>query len=116
MFRKTLLIAILKTLLPRDVLLLFFFEVFTPEKRKVSTGDTKLAILDGFMLLINAVMNENSPAPVKINGEYDGDMAPSMIMSPDKARIPKGTIKNTVAALNIKPESIPQKLNTRTWR
>ena len=61
-------------------------------------------------------MNENSPAPVKINGEYDGDMAPSMIMSPDKARIPKGTIKNTVATLTIKPESIPRKLNTRTWR
>ena len=68
------------------------------------------------MLLINAVMNENSPAPMKINGEYDGDMALSMIMSPDKARMPKGTIKNTVATLNIKPKSIPQKLNTQTWR
>ncbi len=96
-------------------MLLFFFEAFTPEKRNASIGDTLLAILDGFMLLINAVMNENNPAPMKIKGEYDGDMALSIIVSPAKARIPKGTIKNTVAALNVKPESIPQKLNTRTW-
>ena len=96
-------------------MLLFFFEAFTPEKRNASIGDTLLAILDGFMLLINAVMNENNPAPMKINGEYDGDIALSIIVSPAKARIPKGTIKNTVAALNVKPKSIPQKLNTRTW-
>lgn len=73
-------------------MLLCFFEAFTPEKRNASIGDTLLAILDGFMLLINAVMNENNPAPMKIKGEYDGDMALSIIVSPAKARIPKGTI------------------------
>ena len=59
-----------------------------------------LAILDGFILLISAVINENNPAPMKIKGEYDKDMASLIIISPAKARIPKGTIKKTVATLN----------------
>ena len=90
-------------------MLLFFFEAFTPEKRNASIGDTLLAILDGFMLLINAVMNENNPAPMKIKGEYDGDMALSIIVSPAKARIPKEPLRiqlpHLMSSLKVYPKS-----------
>ena len=75
-----------------------------------------LAILAGFLLLTSAVINENTAAPAYTSGEYDGEMAWSIISSPASVRMPKGTITKTVAALNAKPESIPQKLSTLTWR